>query len=108
MKRFTRYCQNPKDMAQQNLWGLSHYCDDSTLRFHHSRVLECDIFGDGDYLCIIESYASNIENTERLYRYVIWDANGIVERPELLSGWKTATTARKKLKEAIEKITKKS
>lgn len=76
-RRFGRRWQPTlKLLAQAELEGISHYCDDDTLRFFNARInYVCD-FCDGKFLAIIESVAP--PNSARCHRAVVFDNNGVV------------------------------
>ncbi len=98
-------CGDPRDNAQSNLWGRSHYCDNDTLRFHKSRITHCEAIADGQYLMIVEAYAVDYCNTRRAFRGVIFDTNGhTVYRPGLESGFASTATALKHARKAMAAI----
>lgn len=73
---------NPKWNAQRNLHGRTHYVDDDTLRFHHSRILSTHIAGDGLLFALVESCAKDMNNTRRGFRAVVFDIFGtVINRP---------------------------
>lgn len=93
---------NAKANAQDNLGGRTHYVDDSTLRFFHARVLSSQVFADGLLFGIIESTASDIHNTQREFRGVLFDVFGdTVYRPDLGQGFATSRQARKAMLNAV-------
>ena len=80
----------PKINAQRNLQGRTHYVDDSSLRWHKSRVLSARIVNNGLFFAITTSDALDPNNTKRGFRYVIFDIFGnILERPKLEDAFKS-------------------
>lgn len=71
----TRYTA-PKAAAQNALSGRTHYVDDATLRFFHSRILACSAHHAGMFLRVIETVALDYQNTQRGYRVVLFDLTG--------------------------------
>lgn len=75
---------DPKNNAQRNLNGKTHYVDDDTLRFHKSRVLSAQAIHSGLLFRIITSDALDMHNTKRGSRAVVFDVFGTtVDRPKL-------------------------
>jgi hypothetical protein len=68
----------PKNNAQRNLQGRTHYVDDDTLRGFHSRVISARHTDGGLLFAIVTSDAKDFENRTRGFRYVIFDLFGIV------------------------------
>ena len=105
MKLYQDRYNNAKVSAQDQLIGRTHYVDESTLRFHHSRVLDFNIHADGLLCSIVESVSLDMDNTERGFRYVIFDIFGTVQdRVNLDDTFKSKLIARKALAEALKKI----
>lgn len=76
--------RTPKDNAQEALAGLTHYCDDSSLRFHHSRIVGACAVWSGAFFRVIETCSQDYQNTRRGYRVVLFDLLGeTVFRPSL-------------------------
>lgn len=106
-------CENkssyPKVNAQDNLNGRTHYVEDSTLRFHHSRILKAKATCDGLLFYLIESCSADMNNTRRIFRHVIFDIAGhTLSRPNLEHGCKTRAAAEKQLWKAMDKIDNKA
>ena len=96
---------DPKFNAQQNLEGRTHYVDDRTLRYHHSRVLSSGIDGEGFIFWIIESYAVDPDNRNRAFRFVIFDVFGcVLERPQLHEGFTSSNKAKRELDKTLKGI----
>jgi len=96
---------NPKWNAQRNLSGRTHYVDDDTLRFHHSRVLSARHTDNGLLFAIVTSDALDMHNTKRGYRYVIFDIFGnTLERPKLEDSYRTSKQATDAMWSALNKI----
>jgi hypothetical protein len=92
----------PKVNAQRNLQGRTHYVDDDTLRFHKSRVLSARCTDGGLLFAIVTSDAADMNNTRRVYRYVIFDVFGtVLDRPNLEDGFKSSARAEKAMWAAI-------
>lgn len=84
MNFYKEESQHAKWNAQRNLAGRTHYVDDATLRFHHSRILTTKITDDGLIFSIIESCAADMNNTKRGFRFVTFDLCGnVIERAKL-------------------------
>lgn len=76
--------RTPKLNAQAALEGLTHYCDDETLRFHHSRIVGACVVAGGAFFKVCETCAQDYENTKRGYRVILFDMTGeAVYRPNL-------------------------
>lgn len=85
-----------KARAQDCLEGRTHYVDDGTLRYFHSRIVRSDVCRSGAFFYIIESCALNSDNTARGFRGVVFDIFGTaVYRPSMDETYKTSATAQK-------------
>jgi hypothetical protein len=85
-----------KPNAQRNLCGRTHFVDEATLRFHHSRVVRARVHDRGLLFSVITSDALDYANTKRGFRYSIFDVFGnVVARPELADAFKTSEQASK-------------
>ena len=94
VNKFESHGYSPKGLAQKNLMGKTHYVDDSTLRYHHSRVLECYSAHESTVCTIIESCALDMNNTKRGFRFVAFDLGGeVLERVDLETTFKTKKQA---------------
>ena len=94
VSKFESHGYSAKGLAQKNLTGKTHYVDDSTLRYHHSRVLECYSTDHGTVCTIIESCALDMHNTKRGFRFVAFDLGGeVLERADLETTFKTKKQA---------------
>lgn len=76
--RFERSGYDPKAIAQRALQGRTHYVDDDTLRFFHSRINSVRIECEGLLFLLVESVASDFRNTSRGFRFVAFDVTGTV------------------------------
>ncbi len=95
----------PKVNAQRNLSGRTHYVDDDTLRFHHSRVLSCHITDSGLLLAIVCSDSLNYQHTKRGFRYTIFDVFGTAqERQSLDEAHRTKAQCLKAMWNALNKL----
>lgn len=84
MKMFREESSDSKTNAQRNLSGRTHYVDDDTLRYFHSRILSSHTIADGLLFYIVESLALDHRNSKRGFRAVAFDVFGeIVYRPSL-------------------------
>ena len=104
MNHFLNRYDAPKANAQANLAGISHYVDDSTLRFHKARVLDSGTQSCGIIFWLLESVASDPDGAERTFRGVIFAPDGtVIHRPE---GWgfKTRTAASQDLTRALSEL----
>ena len=103
MNLYRDEASNPKWNAQRNLSGRTHYVDDDTLRFHKSRIISVTITGGVDrrgglLLALIESVAKDMHNTQRGFRFVVFDVFGtIVSREDLDGCVSTSEKARKEM-----------
>jgi hypothetical protein len=92
---FTQKSGDPKLNAQRNLDGRTHYYDDGTLKWHHSRVLSSWDIADGLLFAGLCSDAADMHNTRRVYRVVVHDVFGTcVSRPDLEGSCSTSKAAR--------------
>lgn len=83
-----------KANAQENLRGISHYVDDSTLRYFKSRICDATEIMGGLFFKIVESVSLDMHNTKRGYRVVVFDVFGsTVERASLDDCHKTRKQA---------------
>ena len=102
MQTYSYKSGNPKYNAQRNLERKTHYVDNETLKFHHSRIVASNDEQNGLLFWIIESCAINYQNTIRGFRYVIFDIYGnVISRPDLESCFKTSDKARKAMYEVL-------
>ena len=91
----SRYFSNPLHYAQDQLTGRTHYVDESTLRFFHSRVVGAHHDADGLLFWIVESTARDHENAARGFRSVVFNIFGeVVNRVDLSDMVKTSDKAR--------------
>jgi hypothetical protein len=91
-----RYFSQPKHEAQEALQGRTHYADDSTLRYFSARITAARPIMEGLFFEIMESSATNMENTARGFRVVVFDVFGeAVYRPGLQEMHRTSAQARK-------------
>jgi hypothetical protein len=105
MRLYRNESSDPKSNAQRNLQGRTHYVDDDTLRFHKSRVLSARHTDGGLLFAIVTSDAADMNNSRRVYRYVIFDVFGtVLDRPDLEHGFKTSDKATKAMWESLNAI----
>jgi len=82
--------------AQEALTGITHYCDPSTLRFHHSRIVGACVVSCGAFFKITETCSLDFHNTKRGYRVVLFDLSGeTVYHPKLSEATRTREQANK-------------
>ena len=75
---FSRCGYDAKYCAQRNLAGKSHYVDDSTLKFFHSRIVYTHTAQEGLLFGIVESAAKDHDSRQRGFRFVVFDMFGTV------------------------------
>lgn len=93
---YTNKGGSPKDNAQRNLAGRTHYVDSDTLRWHKSRILSARHVDGGLLFAIVESCALDMHNTRRGCRYVVFDIFGnVISRVALEDCWRTSAQADK-------------
>ena len=91
----SRYFHNPKDYAQNELIGRTHYVDESALKYFHARVIRAHQDAEGLLFWIVESSATDPDNNGRGFRPVVFDIFGeVVYRPDLANMVKTSDKAR--------------
>jgi len=94
-----RYFSQAKHEAQEALSGLTHYVDDSTLKYFHSRITAASPIMEGLFFEIMESSSRDMHNTARGFRVVVFDVFGeTVYRPTLDGMKATSAAARKAYK----------
>jgi hypothetical protein len=93
----------PKNNAQLNLAGRSHFAEDSTLRYFGSRINSAHETESGLLFYIVESSFLNYDKTERGFRYAIFDIFGTsVARLPVEDALKTSEQARKAMWKELE------
>ena len=95
---------DPKTNAQRNLSGRSHYCDDDTLRYFHSRIISSRHTDGGLLFALVESVAKDHENRSRGFRFVIFDLFGATIDRKTDRYWSTSERATKAMWEALNAI----
>ena len=79
-----RQLSSPTLNAQDQLTGLTHYCDAGTLKYHHSRIVGACVVSCGAFYKVTETCSQDYHNTKRGYRVVLFDLTGsAVYRPSL-------------------------
>lgn len=79
-----RQLSTPTLNAQDQLTGITHYCDSGTLKYHHSRIVGACVVSSGAFFKIVETCSQDYHNTKRGYRVVLFDLTGeAVYRPNL-------------------------
>lgn len=82
--------------AQDQLTGITHYCDPWTLKFHHSRIVAACVVSSGAFFKIVETCSQDYHNTKRGYRVVLFDLKGrTIFQPELSELTRTREQAEK-------------
>lgn len=74
--RFSASGYYPKDTAQMQLQGKSHYADSDTLRFFKSRILSTYDTDHGTLFALVESVSLDMHHTSRGFRFVVFDLGG--------------------------------
>ena len=93
----------PKVNAQENLRGINHFADESTLRFFGSRISSAHETSSGLLFYIIESSFLDYNKTKRGFRYAIFDIFGeSVARPALDEAFSTSEKARKAMYQFLD------
>jgi hypothetical protein len=93
---------DPKYNAQRNLNGKTHYVEDDTLKFHHSRISSSRDIHGGLLFRVTGSDAMDMRNTKRGFRTAVFDVFGTcVSRPELENATTSADKALK-ISDALE------
>lgn len=98
VKLFGHESGDPKYNAQCNLNGRTHYVEDDTLRWHHSRINSSGQLGDswGLLFRITESCALDMHNRSRGFRCVVFDVFGTtVYHPDLENTFTSSAAAQK-------------
>ena len=91
--------------AQLNLEGRSHYCDESTLRYFHSRIVYAGDHFHGLIYALVESVTADYENTRRGFRFVLFDVFGtVIDRAPLDQCHRTGAQARKAMYAALNAL----
>ena len=99
------YRTSPKFEAQDQLAGKTHYVDNDTLRFHHSRIISCDIAANGLLFWLVESVSLDMKNTQRGFRFVVFDVFGnVITRAKLEDAFKTSKQANKACREYLATV----
>jgi hypothetical protein len=81
---FHSHASNPRTNAQENLSGITHYVDTSTLRWHKSRILHSRPMFNGVCFMVLESVALDPHYSPRGFRVVVFDLTGrVIYRPDL-------------------------
>ena len=104
-QQYTYKSRNDKYNAQENLQGRSHYVDDATLRFHHSRINAAYPIANGLLFYLRESVALDPDNMKRGHRAVIFDLFGnVIYSPDLDDCFSTGEQARRAGEEWLKTI----
>jgi hypothetical protein len=93
----------PKNNAQLNLEGRTHWASDENLRFFGCRISSAHETESGLLFYVIESSFLDFNKTKRGFRYAIFDIFGeCVSRLDMEDAFKTSDQARKAMREALE------
>lgn len=71
-----RYYSTAKYEAQDNLSAITHYADDSTLKYFKAKILKAKPIHEGALFMILESASKDYEHTTRGFRVVVFDVFG--------------------------------
>lgn len=94
---------NARRNAQWNLDSRTSYANAENLRFHHARILRSEAIHNGLTFYLIESVAADMDNTRRVFRFVVFDIYGnVVERADLEDSFKTRKQAEQGLAEFLQ------
>ncbi|BAQ86511.1 hypothetical protein [uncultured Mediterranean phage uvMED] len=107
IEKFKYESSYPKNNAQMNLKHRTHYVEDSTLRYHKSRVLSSYHYADGLLFGLVESFADYEGN--RKFRGVVFNIVGhCVYRLDTDYGVNNSSKAKKLMMEFINSFDAKS
>ena len=102
---FSDISYNTKKNAQRNLDGLTHYCDDSTMAYFHSRITYSGDHHHGLIFAIVESVALDPDNTKRGFRFVLFDVFGtVISRAGLDECVSSGANAKKRMYAALNAL----
>lgn len=106
---YSRYCDksyaSPTRDAQLNLEGRTHYVDEGTMRYFHSRIVYAGDHCHGLIYTIIESVALDPDNTRRGFRPVLFDVFGtVIDRVPLKNAHRTSDAARKAMHATLDAL----
>jgi len=65
----------PKNNAQANLDGRTHWADDDTLRFFSCRILTAGDYGNGELFCVTYNQAQSFDGG-KVFGFIIFDVFG--------------------------------
>jgi hypothetical protein len=103
--RFSDASYDAKRNAQCNLQGRTHYVDDATLRYFHSRITSSGNHYHGLIFGLIESVARDPDNKSRGFRYVLFDVFGtVIDRPGMHELVSSSDVARKRMYAALDAL----
>jgi len=92
-----------KANAQANLNGRTHYVDDDTLKYFHSKIAYSNDYENGTIFALVESCAADMDNRNRGFRFVVFDLFGtVIERRKSSDLFSTKDKARKALNTFFE------
>jgi hypothetical protein len=93
----------PKNNAQINLEGRSHFATEEALKYFGARISSAHEKSEGLLFYIVESSFLNSEKTKRGFRFHVFDVFGIrvLDQP-MENAFKTSDQAYKAMNEAIE------
>ena len=81
LRTFSDKSYDAQRNARINLEGITHYVDLDTLRYFKSRIVKAFDSCHGSIFFLVESVAKNPDNTERGFRFVLFDVFGEVVNP---------------------------
>ena len=92
----------PKNNAQMNLAGRTHWSEDSSLHFFGSRINSAHDTSSGLLFYVIESSFTNWEKTKRGFRFHVFDifGNCVISSPMDMA-FKKSEQARKSMYESL-------
>ena len=71
-----------KLVAQKHLEGITHYCDDNTLKGFNAKIVKCSAIDEGKLLGLIEHLPVGGWDNAKMYRYVFFSVDGMGIRDE--------------------------
>jgi len=81
IKTFSDRSYDAQRNARINLEGITHYVDLDTLRYFKARIVKAFDSCHGSIFFLVESVAKNPDNSERGFRFVLFDVFGVVVNP---------------------------
>jgi hypothetical protein len=97
------YTGSAKNHAQNSLNGISHYFEESTIRFFKAKIVKTSVLFDGLVFVSIESSALNFDNTKRGYRFAAFDCFGnVIQKADIEQARASISAANSDLKKWLD------